>query len=374
MRNVKKKIFFITGSRAEYGQFSFFLQKLSKLKNIDFKLIVTGMHLYKNFGSTYKEIIKDNIKIFKKIDIKSNLDSIKNVPYSVGCGIKKFTDLFIRHKPDLVCIPGDRFEMLSAAIACHFNQIPIAHFYGGETSLGSLDEENRNCITLLSKYHFVSNKKHIAKIKNFPNIKRKNIFNIGALALEKIKTVKLFKKKNIEELLSINLNKKNILFTYHPITNHQNKTREELKNILDALKMLDNVNIIFTKPNNDTGNDFIIKQIQKFCKLNPKNFIIKSSLGQKLYYSLIKYSSVVIGNSSSLFYEVPYFGKYSLNIGIRQMNRTQGNSIINLKAKKNIIFKKISEYLNAKGKKFDNPYFKKDSTNRTLKIFKKIIN
>jgi len=29
---MKKKIFFVTGSRAEYGQFSHFIEKLSKIK------------------------------------------------------------------------------------------------------------------------------------------------------------------------------------------------------------------------------------------------------------------------------------------------------------------------------------------------------
>ena len=55
----KKKIFFISGSRSEYGQFSFLLKKLSITKKINFKLIITGMHLYEKFGNTYEEAIID---------------------------------------------------------------------------------------------------------------------------------------------------------------------------------------------------------------------------------------------------------------------------------------------------------------------------
>ena len=38
----KKKIFFVTGSRAEFGQFEKFLQKLSHQKKWDLSLIITG--------------------------------------------------------------------------------------------------------------------------------------------------------------------------------------------------------------------------------------------------------------------------------------------------------------------------------------------
>ena len=56
-------------------------------------------------------------------------------------------------------------------------------------------------------------------------------------------------------------------------------------------------------------------------KNDNKKFKLFSSLGERTYFSAIKYSTLVAGNSSSLFYEVPYFKKYSLNFGIRQTKR-----------------------------------------------------
>ena len=41
----KQKIFFVTGSRSEFGQFSYFLKRLSKEKKVD---LYVGQNNYKN--------------------------------------------------------------------------------------------------------------------------------------------------------------------------------------------------------------------------------------------------------------------------------------------------------------------------------------
>ena len=61
---MKKNICIVTGSRAEYGLLRFLIKKLYNNKKIELKLIVTGMHLSKSYGLTYKEILRDNIKIY----------------------------------------------------------------------------------------------------------------------------------------------------------------------------------------------------------------------------------------------------------------------------------------------------------------------
>ena len=60
---MKKKICVVTGSRADYGLLENLIRKLKNDKSINLKLLVTGMHLSRDFGNTYKEIIKDGFKI-----------------------------------------------------------------------------------------------------------------------------------------------------------------------------------------------------------------------------------------------------------------------------------------------------------------------
>ncbi len=332
------------------------------------------MHLSKKFGGTFKEIIKDKIKIYKKIQIVANTDNDFTVPNSFSLSIKKFSNFLIKEKPDLVILPGDRYEILTVAISCFFQNIPVVHFYGGDTSLGSQDEFFRNSISNVAKYHFVSHKLAKQKIIKKTNSPKKFIFNYGAISLDNIHKSKIIKKKLIEKKLNINLNLKTILFTYHPITTDQKETKKEIYNSLKALSKIKDINIIFTYPNNDKGHDYIIDKINNFCKTNPKNFKFYKSLGRELYFSLIKYSKIIIGNSSSLLYEVPYLKRYSINIGLRQKGRVIGNTVINVKSNEKNILYSIRKYLNKNNPMhIINPYFVKNSTNKILRELYKII-
>ena len=63
----KKKIVFLTGTRADYGKIKSLITILKKNKNYEPIIIATGMHMIKKYGFTYEEILKDfkNIKLFK---------------------------------------------------------------------------------------------------------------------------------------------------------------------------------------------------------------------------------------------------------------------------------------------------------------------
>ena len=62
----KKKICFITGSRAEYGLLRNLILSLNKEKALSVKLIVTGSHLLKQFGNTSNEILREIKQKFLK--------------------------------------------------------------------------------------------------------------------------------------------------------------------------------------------------------------------------------------------------------------------------------------------------------------------
>ena len=51
---MKKKIFFITGSRAEYGLLQGLIKRFDDSNSFDLKIIVSGMHLLDQFGRTAK--------------------------------------------------------------------------------------------------------------------------------------------------------------------------------------------------------------------------------------------------------------------------------------------------------------------------------
>ena len=92
-------------------------------------------------------------------------------------------------------------------------------------------------------------------------------------------------------------------------------------------KSLKNYVIIY--PNNDTFSKIILNFIKKLKPL--KNIKILPSVRFEFYLTLLKNSNFIIGNSSSGIREAPVYGIQTINLGERQKNRTNNNSIINLK-------------------------------------------
>ena len=190
-----RKICVVTGSRAEYGLLYNLMCKLKLKKNIKLQIIVTGMHLSTEFGLTFKDILRDNFKIDKKIEIVMSSDTPESISKSTGIGLIGFGEAYKDLKPDIVVVLGDRYEILSAAFTALVARIPIAHIHGGEVTVGAFDDAIRHAITKMSWIHFATNriyKKRIIQLGEHPS----RVFNFGGLGAERLKSLKFENKKN----------------------------------------------------------------------------------------------------------------------------------------------------------------------------------
>ena len=66
MKKTKRKIAVLTGARAEYGLLKPIMKQISKCKDLQLYTLVTGCHLTKDSGYTFKEIVRDRFKINAK--------------------------------------------------------------------------------------------------------------------------------------------------------------------------------------------------------------------------------------------------------------------------------------------------------------------
>jgi|MDTF01.1.fsa_nt_gb GDP/UDP-N,N'-diacetylbacillosamine 2-epimerase (hydrolysing) len=372
---MKRKICIVTGTRAEYGLLFWLLKLLKEDRKIQLQILVTGMHLSTEFGLTVNSIINDNFKIDKKIEMLLSSDTPASISKSTGIGMIGFADAFEDLKPDIVVVLGDRFELLAASYAATIARIPIAHFHGGEATEGLIDEPTRHSITKMSHLHFVATKlyrKRVIQLGENPS----KVFEVGGMGIDNIKKLKLLNKKTLEKKLSFKFSKKNLLVTFHPVTLEDNTASIQIKNLLLALKSLKGTNIIFTKPNSDTGGRIIIDYIDSFVRNNPSNTISFTSMGQLLYLSTLKYVDGVIGNSSSGLLEVPSFKIGTINIGDRQKGRIKAESIIDCKIETVSIQKAIKKLYSTKFheklQKVKNPYGTGNSAFKSYKILKNI--
>jgi len=367
----KRKICVVTGSRAEYGLLRGVIDEINKSPKISLQIVATGMHLSPEFGLTYQEIEEDGFKINRKVEMLLSGDSSTSISKSTGLGMIGFSDAFKELNPDIIIVLGDRYEILSASLTALFENIPIAHISGGESTEGAFDEAIRHSITKMAWWHFVSTneyKKRVIQLGEDPS----RIFNVGGLGVDAIKRLKLLSKKELFKKLGIKFGKRNLLITYHPVTLEKHNSINKFQNLLDVLHDLNDTYLIFTMPNADTDGRAIKNMINEFVKSHPLNTISFQSMGSLNYLSTIKYVDGVVGNSSSGIAEVPTFKIGTINIGDRQKGRIKASSVIDCTTEKDSIRKSIdrlfSKEFQDQLKYIENPYGNGNAAEKILDI------
>ena len=152
--NQRKKILFITGTRADYGKIKPIMQKMEK-KQEEYEVFVyvSGMHLLQKYGSTYREVQKDG---YKNTYVAFEQVMTDNMSYNLGVVLMNLARYADQIKPDMIVVHGDRIDALAGAITGALNNILVAHIEGGEIS-GTIDDSIRHAISKFAHLHFVCN-------------------------------------------------------------------------------------------------------------------------------------------------------------------------------------------------------------------------
>ena len=317
----------ITGTRAEYGVLRKLLFRCKNSDEIFLQLIVTGSHLSNSFGNTQNEIIEDGFTDFIKVPIPMGDDSKKGMAVTTGVAVTKFAEVFEKNNFDIIVVLGDRFEILSAAIAAHLMGIPIAHISGGDVTEGAVDDAIRHCITKMSSIHFpgcYQSAKRIVQMGEQPE----TVFNVGEPGIENCLNTDFLTREDLaSELNFVGINKNYCTVTFHPVTMEKNTAELQLHQLIEAMDSFSEMYYVITMANADAGgrsiNDIWLEESKKHS-----NWLVVTSLGIRRYLSAVKYSQLVIGNSSSGIIEVPSFGVPTINIGDRQKGRMMADSVI----------------------------------------------
>jgi len=321
-----KRVCVVTGSRAEYGLLKPLLHQFKNSESIELQLVVTGMHLNHEFGSTWKLIVADGFEIHHKVQMLIGSDTSNAVSKSVGLGLIGFADVLDDQKPDLIIVLGDRFEILPAAVASVLYQVPLAHIHGGELTYGAYDDQIRHAITKMASLHFVATEDYLRRVIQMGETPT-NVWDVGGLGVDSIVNTNLMSLKELEKSLDFQFADRNLLITFHPETSTEKDPQAQIGAVLEALETVE-ANLIFTMPNADNEGRKILDLLKIFVEKNKTTARLYPSLGQKRYYSAIKYVDGVIGNSSSGLLEVPSFKKGTINVGTRQQGRIMAESII----------------------------------------------
>ena len=344
---MKRKILYITGTRADYGLMKSVLREIENHPKLELELIATGMHLMPEFGMTINEIKKDGFKIHE-IAATYEQDNKQSMANFVGKFIQLLTDKVKKIKPDIILLLGDRAEMLAGAIVGTYLTIPVAHIHGGDIS-STVDEIVRHAITKLAHIHFSATEKsaeRIIKMGEDPS----NVFVVGAPGLDIILNENLIEPTKLSEKYNLDLSEPILLVIQHPVTTEVEDAPTQIRETLEAISEL-RYQTILIYPNADAGGRNMIEVIKEYEK-HPFIKIFKN-IPYKEYLSLMNIASVMVGNSSSGIIEAPSFGLPVVNIGTRQEGRQRAENVIDVDYDKEQIkaaIKKALDDENFKGK------------------------
>lgn len=363
------KIGILTSSRADYGIYRTLLKLLSKDDRFDLILIVFGMHLQPQHGSTVEFIKKDNFGIIHEVQGMPNKDSMKAISSGYGQLIINFSSYWDLNKFDCVFALGDRFEMSAAVQSGIPFEVCFAHIHGGETTFGAVDNIYRHQISLASKIHFTSTDFFSERVANIIGVS-KNIYNVGSLSIEKLDLNKLPSWIKVCELFNIP-NIPFVLVTFHPETIGLDQNIKFIKIIKNSLNAISKkIHIVITLANADASGILYRDLAFTLKKENSNYFSIIDNFGKDNYFSAMKNCQFLLGNTSSGIIEAASFNKYVINVGDRQKGRLRSENVIDVSFNEIEIIN--SSFLLMKKEKFTGiNVYKKENT--STQIINKIL-
>lgn len=337
----KKKILFITGTRADYGKMKPLMKALDKDNQFSVFVFVCGMHLAETFGSTYEEIVKDG---YENIYIAYGLSQTQSGSVNLGNTIMCLSGYVDNIKPDMVLVHGDRMDALAGAVVGALHNILVGHVEGGELS-GTIDESIRHAISKFAHVHFVCTEEARERLIQLgEEINR--IFVIGSPDIDIMVSNSLPELSETKARYDIEFEDYGILM-YHPVTTEYDTIGEKIHRVVDAV-IQSGKNYIVVYPNNDLGSEVILNEYKRLE--NDKHFRVFPSLRFEHFLVLLKNTTFMIGNSSAGIREAGIYGVPAIDIGTRQNGRYSDSKSTNLQhvsedvAEITEAIRKISQY------------------------------
>lgn len=375
MKN-KKKICIAINNRANYARIKSLLLEIKNNNNYELKILLGASATLDRFGNLEDIIKKDGFKKLERIYSIVEGDNLITMAKSTGLSIIEISNFFESYKPDAVIVIADRYENLAVATSASYLNIPLIHIQGGEVT-GSIDEKVRHSITKLSDIHFVATKRSRDFLLKMGENK-KFVFLTGCPSIDiaykaKSKLPRDFFVKNIGVGNIPKYGEKYIVVMHHPEPTKFSETYNQIKQTINAIIKVKNLNIVWLWPNIDAGSDIISKELRKIRENDLiHNISFFKNFSPEDYIKLIYNCECLVGNSSSGIRESSFLSIPVVNIGSRQINRERGFNVIDVRHNKNEIYKAIIKQIKTKKIKQSFLYGDGFSHKKIIKILDRI--
>lgn len=366
----KKNIGILTSSRADFGIYLPLLNEIQKNRELGLGIIAFGTHLSPYHGMTIDYIESQGFEVDYKINSMLLHDDENAISSSVSLTMMKFAEFWKTNGDtfDIVFCLGDRFEMFGAVYAGVPFGIKFAHIHGGETTLGAIDNTYRHAISLASHLHFVSTKEY--KDRVWELTKSDNIYVSGSLSLHNLDNIELLSVSEMKEKFSIDFSEPTVLVTVHPETIESKWNKKYANVCVEVFKDISaKYQVVITMPNADTKGSLYRIKFMELEKSSKGKIVLVENFGTEGYFSAMKLSKFLIGNTSSGIIEAATFNKYVINLGDRQKGRGRSNNVIDCPFELEAILGAV-DILESKGSTFigENIYYREHGLEKIVEL------
>ena len=345
-----RKICVFIGSRANYSSIKSAMLAIDAHPDFELYTVVGASALLDRFGKVIDLIREDGFQIHATFHMIIEGENPTTMAKSTGLGVIEMASILDNLKPNFVLVVGDRFEIMSAAIAAAYMNIPLCHTMGGEVT-GTIDESIRHAVTKLAHVHFPANQlaaERIIKMGELPE----NVFTVGCPRIDLVADIINDGRLDIDVFktfkgvgATFDLDEPFLLVSQHPVTTEYGMGRQQVEETLVALGEL-RIPTIMIWPNVDAGSDDVAKGIRTFREWhNPDWLHLFKNLPVEIYTKLMYETKCIIGNSSSAIREGAFIGVPAVNIGTRQTSRQRGRNVIDVPNDRNLIKKAIEKQI-----------------------------
>jgi UDP-hydrolysing UDP-N-acetyl-D-glucosamine 2-epimerase len=326
---MRRAVGVVTVARSDYGHLLPLLEELERTPDlVELLVYVSGSHLASPFGVRTGDLVAaDRWPVVARIPMGIDDDAPATIAAATGRGVAGFAAEFARRRPDLLVVLGDRYEMLSAAVAALPFGLPVAHLHGGEVTEGAIDEQIRHAITKLAHLHFVAAEPYAARVRQLGE-EAWRVHCTGAPGLDRLRAGGSLAREEIGQRLGHPLGRPTLLVTFHPETLAVDDVPRQAAELTAALEKVDG-DIVVTAPGLDPGYQPLTAALERLTERRPLTRL-SATLGDDVYTSLLREADVMVGNSSSGLIEAPSFALPVVNVGDRQRGRLRAANVIDV--------------------------------------------
>lgn len=333
-----RRIAALTTGRQDYGILRGTLLLLGGDPRFELRVWAGGMHLSERFGRTIGRVREDGFEAVREIPFVAEppepvADAARAVE-QVGAAL-------VEEQPDALLLLGDRSETLAAGVAATLARVPIVHLHGGEETEGAMDNVCRHALTKLSHLHLVSHAAHAARVVQMGEDPA-SVVVVGAPGLDNLYRDDLPSRAEVEASLGRTLPDPVVLVTVHPATLGADP-RAEVEAVARAMEEVPATYLV-TAPNADAGGA-AIREFWEGWGRGRENLVLVESLGEARYWSVLRFASAVLGNSSSGIIEAPAAGVPVVNVGDRQRGRQRYGFVLDVPAEPERVARALREAL-----------------------------